>query len=194
MKTIYKINHRGFSLLEILITMAIVTSSLILSSSFIIKRKDNRKKSTFRQFVALNRQLDHSARLKRETWRLVIHLDENKNSWWVEKKLPYKKVSNYTASTENQTLSFTGFVIDTNFFAKPQKLPGELKFESVEVSGKKDKITSGKAYIHYFPEGQFDNALLKIKKRNIYWSLFIDRLSGDLTVFTGNKNLKDFKQ
>ena len=193
MKTIYT-NKKGFSLLEILISITIVTSTLILGSTFIIKRKDNRKKSVFRQFVALNQQLDYSARLKRQTLRLVIDLDEKKNSWWVEKKLPYIRTSDLSSMTENQSPPPTDFVMDTNFFAKPQKLPSELNFESVELSGQKDIITSGKAYIPYFPEGQFGTALLKIKRGNTYWSLFIDHLHGDLTIIAGNKNLTDFKQ
>ena len=193
MKTIH-INKKGFSLLEILISVAIITSTLILSSTFIIKRKDNRKKSAFRQFVALNRQLDYSARLKRQPLRLVINLDEEKNSWWVEKKLPYIRISDLSSTTKNQSPSLTDFVIDTDFFATPQKLPGRLTFESVEFSGQKDVVTSGKAYIHYFPEGQFNTTLLKIKRGNTYWTLFIDRLHGELTVIAGNKNLTDFKQ
>ena len=191
MNTIY-INKKGFSLLEILISITIVTSTLILASTFVIKRADNRKKSTFRQFVALNQQLDYSARLKRQTLRLVINLEEEKNSWWVEKKIP--KTSHFSSTAKKQTPPPTGFIIDTGFFAKPQKLPGELNFESVEFSGDTNIVSSGKAYIHYFPEGQFGKTLLKIKRRTTYWSLFIDHLHGDLTIISGNKNLTDFKQ
>ena len=173
--------------------MVLITSSLILGSSFVIKGTDNRKKSTFRELTALNRQLDYLSRSKNQTWRLVIDMDETQNSWWVEKKLSHNTSSDQAFSSANQSFPTGNFVIDTNFFAKPQKLPGKMTFESVELSGKENEITKGKAYIHYFPEGQFNMAVLKVKRNNTYWSLFINRLHGELTVFTGNKSLKDLR-
>ena len=142
----------------------------------------------------MNRQLDHFARLKRETYRLVINIDEKEHSLWVEKKILGNQMPHNLSSPKNQTLPSTGFVMDTQFFEKPQKLPGGLKFESLEMKGEKQPITKGKAYIYYFPEGQFNKALLKIKGKKVYWSIFIDRLHGELTVFNGKKNLQDFEQ
>ncbi len=199
----------GFTLLELLITLALITGLLVTGSSF-VKRTDNKIRKTFRQFIALNRQLDQMARLKRETYRLVINLGENfnystegntkdkKNTWWVEKKLSQNQIPDSTNSTQstNSTKNITpdGFIRDTNFFEKPQNLPTQLTFESLESLKDQSPVTKGKAYIYYFPEGQFNTALLKIKGKRVYWSLFIDRLNGELTIFNGNKNLKDFEQ
>ncbi len=194
--------NKGFTLLELLIALSILVSTLIIGTSS-IKRKDNIIKKTFRQFVALNRQLDHFARLKGKTWRLVVQMEEKESTWWVEKKLPASQIFN----PENQTFdndeptdpveptpSPEGFVIDPEFFTTPQKLPKNLSFESVELNNIQEPITEGKAYIYYFPEGQFGTALLKIKGKKVYWSLFVDRLRGELTVYNGEKQLKDFKQ
>ena len=188
-------SNKGFTLLELLIALSILVSILIMGASF-IKKKDNAIKKTFRQFVALNRQLDHFARLKRKTWRLVIQMDEKKSSWWVEIQLPKNQIPNVdeSADPEKPTPSPEGFIIDTDFFEKPQHLPRKLNFESVELHNQKELVTNGKAYIYYFPEGQFSTAILKIKGKKVYWSLFVDRLRGDLTVFRGEKKLEDFKQ
>lgn len=191
--TFGKTNTRGFTLLELLVAMTLLVSALIVGGSF-IKKKDNNIKKTFRRFIALNRQLDHFARLKRETYRLAFNIDEKENSFWVEKKLSENQISQNLPSLKNQTLPPTGFVMDTDFFETPQKLPGDLKFESLEATGQEEPVTKGKAYIYYFPEGQFNKALLKIKGKKIYWSLFIDRLHGELTVFNGEKKLQEFEQ
>lgn len=205
----------GFTLLELIITLTLITGILVTGGSY-VKRKDNKIRKTFRQFIALNRQLDQMSRLKRETYRLVINIGENttystnentkdkKNTWWVEKKLQKNQMPENTSDTsdtndtndtsDTKNITPDGFIEDTSFFEKPQTLPKQLTFESLESLKDESPITQGKAYIYYFPEGQFNTALLKIKGNRVYWSLFIDRLNGELTVFDGNKNLKDFEQ
>ncbi len=192
-KPFNKTNIKGFTLLELLIALTLLVSTVIIGASF-IKKKDNSIKKTFRRLVALNRQLDHFARLKRETYRLVINIDEKENSFWVEKKLPENRIPQDSSVPENQSLPPSGFIMDTDFFEKPQTLPGGLKFESLEVKGQERPVTNGKAYIYYFPEGQLSQALLKIKGKKVYWSLFIDRLHGELTFFNGEKKLQEFEQ
>ncbi|MDE0119880.1 MAG: prepilin-type N-terminal cleavage/methylation domain-containing protein [Bdellovibrionales bacterium] len=189
------VHNKGFTLLELLLALSILVSLLIIGASS-IKKKDNIIKKTFRQFVALNRQLDHFARLKGQTWRLVIQMEEKESTWWVERQLPKNPMPSIDESTdsEEQPLPSDGFVIDVAFFEKPQKLPKNLKFESVELNNIQELVTDGKAYIYYFPEGQFSTAVLKIKGKKVYWSLFVDRLRGELTVYNGEKQLKDFKQ
>ena len=190
----------GFTLLELLISMTIVISALAMGTAF-VKKKDSSIKKSLRGFVALNRQLDHQARLRRQTRRLVIQMKDKKHSWWVEKeqtKFPPPLNSPAGApppdKPENQSLPLEGFVMDTDLFKKPQQLPKGLAFDSVESSSGKEPIKTGKAYIYYFPKGHFSMTLLKLKGRRAYWSLLIDRIHGDLTVFSGNKTLKDFEQ
>ena len=229
------------TLLEMLIAVTIVVGAVAMSANF-IKRKDNRAKKTFRQFVALNRQLDYQARLRQKTWRLVIQLssdstnskNKGNNTWWVEKQISNNRLSttfhtssleeqNATAHEESQEASQVAgqitpgehylsknpsqtnashtekkvvkdFIIDTSLFEKPQKLPGALEFHSVEFYNQKLPVTEGKAYIYYFPSAEFTQALLKVKNKKHYWSVFVDRLHGDLVVFPGEKTLKDMEQ
>lgn len=169
--------NKGITLIEILISLTILVSILILSASF-IKKRENSIKKIFRQFISINRQLDHLSRLKKRTYRLVIQLDNTKNSWWIESNKKNNKI----------------FIIDKRFFTKPQFLPKILTFNSIELTNHKKPITKGKAYIYYFPEGQFTLALIQLKGKTNYWSIFIDRIKGELTVFNKKKSLKDFKQ
>ena len=211
------IKSAGFTLLELLIALVLIVGILAMGTTY-IKRKDNSIRKTFRQFIAINRQLDSLARLRRETYRLVINMNEDtnyniasenkkdqKNTWWVEKKLTKNLMPDDEEDSTNQAgnakhlenkqnITLDGFIRDKDFFEKPQPLPAKLTFESLESLRKKSPITQGKAYVYYFPEGQFDIALLKIKGKRVYWSLFIDRLKGELTVFNEKKSLKDFEQ
>ena len=185
------IPNKGMTLVEVMVATIIIVGAVATGASY-IRKKENKIKKTFRQFIALNRQLDNFARLKQQTYRWVINIDETQNSYWVEKKLSPNQIADLEPSSEEEkTQPPPDFVMDTKFFAKPQKLAHGISFQSVQFNKKDPPIVSGKAYIHYFPEGQFNKTLLKIKGRKAYWSLLIDRLRGELTVINGEKDLKD---
>lgn len=192
-KTLGKIDKKGLTLLEILIVIVIIASSSILGGALLFK-KENSIKKAFRQLIALNRQLDHISRLKRESYRWAIKLGKKESAWWVEKKVPYTLIPKENTNTEDQSAAQNGYVMDTDVFRTPQKLPSGLYFESVELSGQEKQKSEGIVYIYYFPEGQFNTAFVKIKGKKEYWSLFIDRMQGDLTIFVGEKSLKDMER
>ena len=193
---------RGMTLLEVLIAL-VITIGIMGSSVSFINRKENQIKKTLRQWTALNRQLDYQARLSGQKWRLVIDLD--KNSYWVEKKKPALSPNNTLHLDENAPADDpdnssavaplspvqSDFVIDKNFFEKPQVLPKKFRFESLELSYQAEPKTQGLAYIYYLPGGQFSTALVLIKYKKSYRSLFFNRLRGEMILFSGQKKLKD---
>ena len=73
------------TLLELVVVLSIITTSIGLGISS-IKKKENQIKKTLRQLIALNRQLHSYAKLKRNVYRLAIALDAENSTWWVEKK------------------------------------------------------------------------------------------------------------
>ena len=191
-----KISNRGMTLLELLIVMVILATSLGLGVSF-VNRQENIIKKTLRQFIALNRQLDSYAQLNKTIYRLVIHLNNEENStWWVEQKtnlLP-PLFEDSTEKKEDSEEQVPSFIMADNFFNEAQYLPGDLSFASVEYSKSEEEVSSGKAYIYYFPEGQTSQILLKLKSEKKYWSLLIDRFRGELTVLSGEKQLADLER
>ena len=194
-------NPKGLTFVEVMFSLVIIVGVTFTSLSFVNKRENHIKK-TFRHFTALNRRLDYQARLQGQRWRLVINLD--KNTYWVEKQeafhpqesgFHFPESSSTTSKKEDDSKrSPDGFVQDTNFFEKPQTLPKKFSFESLESSYQYSPLKSGLAYIYYLPEGQFSTALVLIKYKNSYRSLFFNRLTGDMTLFSSKKNLKDLKQ
>ena len=201
---------RGLTLIEVLFALVIVVGLTGSSVSF-MKRRDNHIKKTFRQLMALNRQLDYQARLSGDIRRLVISLDKDKNTYWVEKKINKVYANSFTGGLSdtaedlktgdivNQTQkedlqTAESFVMDKEFFEEPQTLPKKFVFESMELSHQKDPITEGATYIYYLPAGQFSTALVLVKHKKSYRSLFFNRLTGELTMFHGKKTLTDLKQ
>ena len=200
-------SRQGMTLIEIIVVMALLAGFLAVSAPF-FKRKESSVKKMLRMFTALNRQLDSRARLKAKTYRLTFTIGE-KSAWRVEKLTDLNKLPPITppqdrsprgeADTSNKpqlkpSLSPVGrkeFVRDESFFKVDQTLPFGLVFESISFSQKQKPISKGPAYIYYFPQGSFQKVLLKIKGKTRYWSLFFDRLTGDLDVFPDNKTWKD---
>ena len=110
-----------------------------------------------------------------------------------------KKIKDEEAKQIQEQLKNTDpvptFMLDPEFVQKPQKLPEGLSFASVEFRTGENKILSeGEAYIPYFPEGQFNQAIIKIKGQKQYWSLFVDRFRGEARIFSGEKTFEDLKQ
>ena len=192
-----KISNRGLTLLELLIVMVILATSLGLGVSF-INRQENSIKKAFRQLIALNRQLDSTAKLNKTIYRLVINMDdEDEPTWWVEQKTDHALLSTTDFSDKENTDSSketTAFITAPGFFEEPQYLPGDLQFTGIEYSKNNQEVLSGTAYIYYFPEGQTSQILLRLKSEKKHWSLFIDRFHGELTVFSGKKILADLQR
>ncbi len=192
-----KLSNRGLTLLELLIVVVILATSLGLGVSF-VNRQENSIKKTFRQLIALNRQLDSYAKLNKITYRLVIDMDdEDGTTWWVEQKTDHALLSTTDFSEKDNTDSSketTVFITAPGFSEEPQYLPGNLQFTGVEYSKNNQEVLSGKAYIYYFPEGQTSQILLKLKSEKKHWSVFIDRFHGELTVLSGEKHLTDLQR
>ncbi len=176
--------QRGMTLLEMVVVMALLAGFFVIGFPSFINKKKNVIQQSFRQIKALNRKLDSHAHLTGRVYRWVIVIGKKDSSWWVEK-----------ASSLNGTFD-SNFVKDDTFFKNVQTLPDGLFFESLSINNHKKQVPvlSGKSYVYYFPEGQFDKILLKIKGKKQYWSVLIDRLNGSLNIFSTNKNWQDFKQ
>ena len=204
MKWVGQVSHRGMTLIEMLVVMALLSGFFMMSVPF-IKKREHVIQRTFRQMKALNRQLDSQARLNGMTYRLVVVLGLQKEggNWWVERKaIVEPSISSEINPSETNQLKDSssisiegedGFVLDESFFKEPQELPETLSFENISFSGqqREKQISSGRAYIYYLPGGQSHKILLKIKGKKQYWSLLFDRLRGELDILLGNKTWQE---
>jgi hypothetical protein len=85
-------------------------------------------------------------------------------------------------------------------FTKDRKLGKEtslttgLVFEGVEISGRSKEITSGLAYVHFFPQGLSDEALIKIGDgKDQHWTIKIHPLTGSAEIMNGTRTFKELQ-
>ncbi len=160
-----------------------------------------------RVFAAQIRELRNKARMQNATFRLVINMPEDtkeKQSYWVESSgkntlIIYdedelkKRRDNLSEAEKGKDPS--GFEVD-NAISKsgPQPLPNGLIFKSVEIAAQKKEYTAGRVYIHFFPEGRVEEAVIHISDGDkLNWSLAIHPLTGRVDLITKEKKLKDFQ-
>jgi len=84
------------------------------------------------------------------------------------------------------------FVEDVKMVKGHVQLPGELRFEDVEVKRQEAPTIQGKVYIHFFPQGMAEQAAIHIKgNEKLRWTLSIHPLTGKTDVATEYVSLKE---
>jgi general secretion pathway protein H len=188
----------GFSLLEIVIVLAIMGSILAIALPRLMDKKSETRK-VFREFIVAGKELKGKAKLSGSTYRMAFSMEEKEQSWWVEKStkvivLDKKKMEKAQEDEKNKNPDKPppDFQIDTSIFKKKQILPSGYRFKQIE-SGTLDLIVSeGMAYIHFFPQGLIETSAIQIEdpKKNV-WTIVYNPLTGRSDVIPEAKLLKD---
>ena len=200
-------NSKGFSLIEILIVLAIVGLTVALLSQRIGKNEGREMRRDVRIFAAQIRDLRNKARMRNATFRLVINMPEDtkeKQSYWVESSsrnalITYDqdelKKRRENLREEDKDKDPSGFETDKELSkGGPQPLSNGLIFKSVEIAAQKKEYTAGRVYIHFFPEGRVEEAVVHISDGDkLNWSLAIHPLTGRVDLINKEKKLKDFQ-
>lgn len=198
----------GFSLLEVIITVSIIAAivTLVLPK---ISNRNNEMRAIVRRIAVLSRDLKARAKLNNATYRLAINMSEEdrkpKHEFWVERATgqvlneydPENPPSLPNADKEKKDKDETSpslFSPDTRVMKKPEILPEELLFESVELGNLDEAITSGIVYIHYLPTGYADEAAIHLKLgEKLKWTLAIDPLTGRVDVLDHFRALEELR-
>lgn len=193
-------SNRGFTLIEILVVLGILAAVLSIGLPRIGKREDSLK-SVAHQISVLTRQIRNNARLFNSTYRLVIHMNDQEASFWVERAAGVHLVDPEAYDPENKPdkddkdKKQSEFQIDKSLLKKPRNLPKPFVFGSVETINMKQPITEGDAYVHFFPEGLVETAAIQITNRkNITWTLVFDPLTGQADIIEAAKGLKEISR
>ena len=175
--------ERGFTLVEILVVMAIIGAATALAITRINTRQNN-VKALVRELSSLSRELHAFARLSQKTYRLALDLQEERpHRFWVESSsLPGANVEVVDQSYDDREKPKpTSFSIDKTVLKEAVELPSPLKFEDVELASRDKMFRSGTVYIHYLPVGMTEQAAIHITDGDkIRWTLLLDPLTGDL--------------
>lgn len=193
------LSRKGFTLIEIMIVLAIISAVMLVAAPRLSKKNTN-VKTVAREFIVLSKEVRNKARLSNSTYRIVINMEPDNESYWVEKASGPRPVDPDAAEKEKESKdredqAASVFQIDKSVTRKQKKLPSGLRFGSVESINMKAPVTSGVAYIHFFPEGFVEASALQITDgNNLTWTLVFNPLTGQADIVEKAATLKDIER
>lgn len=193
-------SQRGFTLIEIMIVLAIIASLIVVAAPRLV-RKDGNIKAVTREIVAMTKEVRNKARLTSSTFRLAIDMDDKGNKYWVERANGPQPVDpeGYEKAKEKDDDDEEGppplFQPDKSVIKKEKTLPNGLRFGSVETANMKSPMTDGIAYVHFFGEGFVEAAAVQITNgNNLTWTLVFNPLTGQADIIEKAQSLKDIQR
>jgi prepilin-type N-terminal cleavage/methylation domain-containing protein len=199
---------KGFTLIEIMIVLAIIGGVIALSMPY-INNRNTQTKGFLRRITVLSRELHTRAKLQGAVYRLVLDLgtpgDGSKTEtqkYWVErsngkavlKPDEEQEAMDNAAKGDQAEKDPRGFAPDTSLIKEPTEIPSPLRIDRVELSRLKEPIVEGKAYIHYLPEGLADEAAIHIKgQKDQAWTISIAPLTGKAELISKTVSLREMK-
>lgn len=194
-------NHRGFTLLEIMVVLLILAAVVGLGLSRLNSTK-REVQTTVRRFSVLTRHIYNLARLKNKTYRIAFQLNTEKpHQYWVESATGIDTLPDYekeqekdSESKDERKISPKEFKLDSEILKEPKKLPDPLKFTEIEIVNRKSSITDGMAYIHFLPQGLVEEAAIHISGgKNLTWTLITHPLNGKTEILPSHIPLKTLR-
>lgn len=187
-------SRSGFTLIEILIVLAIIGAAMSIAMPRLF-RKEGNIKSVTRTFLVLGKEVRNRARLSNSTMRLVLDLNPQDPKYWVEKANGAKLIdpeAEKEKEKESDEEKPAEWQIDTVLTKDKKALPDGLYFGAVETIHMKAPQTEGVAYVHFFPEGLMEAASVQITDRKkLTWTLIYNPLTGQADIATEARSLKD---
>lgn len=160
-------------------------------------KKNVNIKGQARKIMVLTKDTRTKARLNNSTYRLAINFEKDANTYWIEKgsgpiKVDPEAYKEKDDLFDSENAPKSPFQIDKSLTKKEQVLDGGLKFESLETNNSEEVISTGTAYIHFFPEGFVEAAALQITDgKKITWTLVFNPLTGQADIVEKATTLKE---
>jgi len=193
---------RGLTLIELLVSLAIITVVLGLSVMGIGALTGTRAKAVTNELVGAIRTLYDKAALTGRTCRLTFSLDDDTEPAYYqaecsERAVAVRRESAGAAKLELQETmapqtelekeerrKIEALLTQTDFSAsetKPRTLPSSVTV-SVWTEHKLKAASHGKAHLYFFPQGFTENAQIVVRQSNNAWTLIVSGLTGKVQI------------
>ncbi len=196
-------------MIEIMIVIAIIGASVMMALPYITSRNTQTRRF-LREMTVLSRELHTKAKLHGVVYRLVIEMpppkangEPGEQKYWVEKsnsKLVLSEDEEEEAKErlaekdEEKRKDPKGFEMDNGILKEPRDLPSGIYFEQIELTRLKNPVRTGRAFIHYLPQGLVDEAAIHIKGVGTQaWTIAIHPLTGRAELIPKPTPLKEIK-
>lgn len=197
---------RGFTLIEVVIVLAIIGIIATFGGRSFIN-KNTRIKSAVRRFAVMIKKLRNRARIENRTYRLVFDLpkdDRQVQTYWVEASSKDAKLmseeeledlkKDLADAPDGKVTDPQGFTPAGGFGGNEsgQTLPRGLFFDSIELAGEERAFKNGRIYIFFFPQGYVQESAIHITdKADLNWTLAIHPLTGKVEIIPRFMELKE---
>ncbi len=182
--------RRGLTLIELVITISLMALLVAIVAPSVGSLTGVRLRTSASQLAGAIRFCYDLASRRSATIRLVIDLDER--SYWLEatqdpfrldrertevregvaQEKEERKPSRFVSRAEIENGDFwqprhsAGFVQVEGEGAKKVVLDEDVQIQDVWVAHQDDRVTSGKAYLYFFPSGQTEKAVIHLGDEN----------------------------
>lgn len=198
MPTSHLTSSKGFTLIEILIVLVLIAGLVVVAVPKL--SSGDKVRAAVRKLTVITKQTQTNARLSGLVHRLVISMpgDDEEHTYWVERATQKDLIlvlsdKDDRNKKDDEATSATGFEMDEKSTKKPETLPSGFYFEDVEFDDK-NKVSTGKAYIYFYPQGLVTRAAIHLTNRKaIRWTIILNPLTGVGTVLTDYKSVKDLQ-
>lgn len=193
-------SQRGFTLIEVMIVLAIIAGVVVLGAPRLFKQNTNIK-SVVRNLSVLTKETRNRARLSNTTYRIAFSIKLDESEYWVEKSSGPKPIDLEALKNppreedKDENAPPPPFTPDTSLMKKPKALPSGINLVSVESINISEPIKEGLAYIHFSPEGFVEASAVQISNaQNQIWTLVINPITGQADIVEKAVGLKDLNQ
>ncbi len=188
----------GFTLIEILIVLGIISMVMALALPAIERVTRQRVVSTCRQFIGTIRTIRNDAVLLNQVHRLGFDFD--KKEWWVDNQREFKLLDTEASLHEKSKKKKpaepppSNFSLSEKYSKKPIPFPDGVSIDGV-LKEREGFRKEGIIVIHFFPNGYNEQAILYINRTGQdltdSFSLHVLPTSGKVDFF--KRFLKDFE-
>jgi len=180
-------NPKGFTLIELLVTLAVVGMIMGLVVGQVGKLLSRDMKGAASRLGSTIRYLYNKAGTEGLTLRLVFDIEEG--SYWVEgtsEHFTLTKEEEAFSKKEGEEGEKKGatFSPEESYLLKPVQLPKGVFIKDVYAEHQIDRLSEGKAYIYFFPQGYVERSVINLRDNadEVHFSLQVNPISGSVKI------------